>query len=273
MDQFLCYILAMQKALFVDLKLFLSLAFVAVLLILLDNFKFLTIPKGVAQFITTPIQFGLYKTSLGVGKQLEFVILARTSAQQNKALQEQLAYVLSENANLRRKLAESESFLNQQNSLSPKNFTLLAARPLGISRYLLIDRGSDDGVKQNQVVIYKDNYIGKIIDVSPKKSKIMLVSDPDSRLAAFASNQNGKARGVLSGQFGTEMILDKILHQEPIQKNDLIYSEGIETEIPRGLILGTVSEVKDRENQVFKQAIIKTVFDVANLDVVFVITN
>lgn len=263
----------MQKALFTDFKLFFSLVFLAFIIIILDNFNFLSFPKGAIQSVTAPIQYGLYRTSLGVGKQFEFIILARTSAQQNKALQEQLALVLSENANLRKKLAETEAFLNQQNSLSPENFTLLAARPLGISRYLIIDKGLDDGIKQNQTVIYKDNYIGKIVEVSSKKSKVILVSDPDSYLAAFVSNPSGKARGVLSGQFGTEMILDKILHQEPISKDDLVYSEGTETEIPRGLILGIVSEVKDRENQVFKQAIIKTVFDVANLDVVFVITN
>lgn len=263
----------MQKALFADFKLFLFLISLSVLIIILDNFRFLNLPKSAAQYLTTPIQYGLYKTSQSVGKQLEFVIIARRSAQQNKALQEQLAHVLSENANLRRKLAETESFLNQQNTLSPQNFNLLAARPLGISRYLIIDKGTDDGVKNNQVVIYKDNYIGKISETSPKKSQVMLVSDPDSHLAAFVSDQNGKAKGVLSGQFGQDMLLDKVLHQEPLSKDDLVYSEGTETEIPRGLVLGIISEVDQRENQIFKQAIVKSVFDIANIDVVFVITN
>jgi rod shape-determining protein MreC len=256
-----------------NLRIFLILVVISLVLILVDNLGALNILKSGVQFITAPIQYGLYKTSLGVGNQFQFVFFTRKTLQEKKALEEQLAQILSENANLRRKLAETEGFLQQQNALNPQTFNLVATRPIGVSRYLIIDKGSNEGLKVNQTVIYKDNYIGKIKTVSPKRSEVMLLSDPDSKVSAYVASQNGKAKGVLLGEFGSQELLDKILHAEPVQKNDLVYTDGTELEIPRGLILGQISEVLNRDNEIFKQAKVSSVFDSSNLDVVFVVTN
>jgi|SRR3989344_514484 len=261
----------MLSALKDDLKLFLSLILISAVFIIFDNFNLLNFPKSLLQQVTIPIQYGLYKTSVNIGKQFEFVLLSRRAAQENKALTEQLASVLSENSQLRQKLAEIEGFLEQQNSLDAQTFNLVPVRPLGFSRFLIIDKGSDEGIKVNQAVIFKDNFIGLIKEVSPKKSKVMLSSDPDLKISVFASNETGKAKGVLSGQFGSEMIMDKVLHQEPLEVEDLIYTDGQEVEIPRGLILGKVAEVLSKDNEVFKQAKVKPIFDVTDLEILFVV--
>lgn len=263
----------MLKFLLSDSKLFFSLIILSSLLVILDNLQILNPVKGLAQTGTLPIQYGLYKSSKVITNQFEFIILARRASQENKALTEQLALVLSENANLRRKLAETEGFLEQQKALDPREFSLLPARPVGKSRFLIVDKGGDNGVKVGQAVVYKDNFLGRVREISPKKSMVMLPADPDSKISAFVTSKDGRAKGVLVGQFGSEMLLDKILHQEPLEVNDLVYSEGTEVEIPRGLILGRVAEVLVRDNEVFKQAKIKPVFDTADLDIVFIITN
>ena len=264
----------MRGLLLSDFKLFASLILISLILTAIDSLGLLNIPKSLIQTITSPIQYGLYKTATSTRRQFDFVFVARRTSQENKALSEQLAQVLSENAKLQKKLAETQGFLEQQKSLDPQTYTMMPARPIGVSRYLFIDKGSADGLKLNQAVVYKDSYIGKIKELSPKKSQVMFLTDPDSKLSAFSSNGAGsKARGILTGRFGAEMLLDKILHQESIAVGDLVYSEGTEMEIPRGLVLGTVSEVINQDNEIFKQAKIKPVFDISNLDIVFVITN
>ncbi len=263
----------MLSSLLGDAKFFLTLVFISILLIIFDNFSLLNFPKSLLQQVTIPIQFGLYKTSQSVGRQFEFIALSRRASQENKALTEQLATVISENANLRKKLAESQAFTDQKNALNDQTFTMVAARPVGINRYLLIDKGSDDGLKPNQAVVYKDNFIGLIKDTSPKKARVILTTDPDSHISAFAGTDENKAKGVLEGQFGSDMLLDKILHQESVKKDDLVYTQGTEVEIPRGLILGQVSEVLGKDNEIFKTAKVKPVFDISNLEVIFIITN
>lgn len=261
----------MLKSLLVDLRTLLALLTVSGILVFLDIFQMLSLPKGVLQQVTIPIQYGLYKSYSNVARQFEFVLQARQSAQENKAKSEQMAQILSENAELRQKLAEAQSFLDQKQALSDQTFNLVPARPIGLSRFLDIDKGSDDGIKAGQAVVFKDNFIGRIKEIDPKKSRVILGSDPDSQVSAFSQSDEGKARGILVGEFGSEMVLDKILHEESIKVGDLVYSEGQEVEVPRGLILGQVSEVIQKDNEVFKQAKVKPVFEIGDLELVFVV--
>lgn len=239
----------------------------------LDNFAILQLPKTAGYFITNPIVFSLYRTKQSLSKQLHFILAARFSAQENTALAEQIAQLLSENAQLRQKLAETEVLLSQERSLDPKTYNAVPARPIGFDRYLRVDKGSNDGIFAGQAVVFKDNFIGQVVDVAEKSANIKLLVDPDSKIAAFSFGKNGKAKGILIGQFGSQMLLDKILHEEPIEKGDLVYSEGTEGYLPRGLILGRVLNVKELENEVFKQAEVSPMFDIRDLELVFLLKD
>ncbi|MBI2601011.1 rod shape-determining protein MreC [Candidatus Daviesbacteria bacterium] len=262
----------MEKV-FPNLQLFLILILISVLIFAGDSFRLFNYPQQGVYFLTNPISFGLYNLKQKIGKQLHFIVAARFAAQENKAMQNQLAGLLSEIAQLKRKLAETESLLLQQQHLDPRTYNLKAARPIGLDRYLRIDKGEQDGLKVGQAVIFKDNYIGKIISISSSSSNIQILTDPDSKISAFSINKNGKAMGLLAGQFGTETLLDKILHEEAVEEGDLVYSEGTEGFLPRGLILGKVVKVLVRENEVFKQAQVVPVLDIRDLDLVFVMTE
>jgi len=256
-----------------DSKVFYLLIFIALLMIPIDNTQVLNFPKSLVQQVTSPIQYGFYRTSIDISKQFGFIFVVRQTVQENSALKQQLAQILSENANLAKQLSETKALLTQQNALNSQTFTLLPAHPIGIARYLYIDKGLDDGVKNGQVVVFKDSFLGRVVSAAPRKSQVMLLTDPDSHVAAFAGTGDKRAKGVLSGQFESDMLMDKILHEEQVNVGDLVYSDGSELEIPRGLVLGQVSEVLNRDNEVFKQAKVKSVFDISTLDLVFVVTN
>lgn len=237
----------------------------------MDTVNLLNLPKQWVFYITNPISFGIYNTNRNIGKQFYFVFAARFAAQENKALKKQVGELLSENANLRKKLAEVETRLSQEKHLDPGTYNLLPARPMGLGRFLKIDKGSSSGVKAGQAVVFNDNFVGKIVSVSAAAANVQLLADPDSKVSAFSQNKEGKAKGILLGQFGTEILLDKILHEEKVAQGDLVYSEGLEGFLPRGLILGKVIQVLERENEVFKQAKVAPIFDIRDLELVFVI--
>lgn len=256
---------------FPNVKIFFLLIFLSLILFTLDIFNLLNFPKQIVSYITNPISFGIYNTNRNIGKQFYFIFQARFAAQENKALKEQVGQLLSENANLRKNIAEVEAELTQEKHLDPNTYNLLPARLIGLSRYLKIDKGATDGVKVGQAVVFEDNFIGKIVSVSPGASNVELLTDPDSKVAAFSQDKEGRAKGVLVGQFGTEILMDKILHEETIAVGNLVYSEGLEGFLPRGLILGKVTGVLERENEVFKQAKVSPIFDIRDLELVFVI--
>lgn len=254
-----------------NLKLFLSLILLSSLILILDSSHLLTIPKTLFSFLTDPISFGLYETNKNIQKQFYFIFLTRKAGQENKALKEQIAQVLSENATIRKKLAEVESLVSQDKYLNFDTYNLVSAHPIGINRYLKIDKGTSSGIKVGQAVVFNDNYLGKIVQVLERSSSVQLLPDPDSKVAAFSQGLEGKAKGVLLGQFGIDLLMDKILHEEIIKVGDLVYSEGIEEFLPRGLILGRVTKVLEQETQIFKQAKVTPNFDIRDLELVFVI--
>lgn len=234
---------------------------------------FLDFPKKIASYITNPISFGLYNSYQGVRSQLYFVFASRFVARENKTLKEQLGTLLFENTTLKKRLSEVQSQLEQFEFISPTTYNLVPARPVGLGRFLKIDKGSGDGIRVGQAVMFKDNFVGRIKETSLKSSTVLLMQDPDSKIASFTQGGGGRAKGVVVGQFGTESLMDKILHEEIIEIGDMVYSEGTEGFLPRGLILGKVSEVLERKNEVFKQAKVKPVFDIRDLELVFVIVE
>lgn len=267
------YLFAHMSKVIPNLQLFLLLMFLSLLILILDSFHLLDFVKRTSFYITNPISFGIYRTYQNTAKQLYFIFAARYAAQQNLALQEQVGQLLSENANLRQQAAELEAQIQQDKYLGPKTYNLTSARPIGLARFLKIDKGSDAFIKVGQAVVFKDNFIGRIIAVTPSSSNIQILEDPDSKVAAFSQGIGGRAKGVLIGQFGTELMMDKILHEEKISEGDLVYSEGTEGFLPRGLILGKVIEVRQLADEVFKQAKVKRVFDIRDLELVFVISE
>lgn len=253
-----------------DFKIFLLLIFFCLAVFALDSLQFLNFPKKAAFYITNPVSFGIYNTSKKAGRQFYFIFAARFAAQENKALKEQVGKMMVENAALRKQLAETQALVSQKQHLDPDTYKLITARPIGLGRYLKIDKGTDSGVKMGQAVVFEDNLIGKVVLTSVSSAQVQLLTDPDSKVSAFSQNKEGKAKGVLLGQFATELLMDKILHEEQITAGDLVYTEGIEGFLPRGLILGQVNRIIEQKNQVFKQAKIQPVFNIRDLELVFV---
>lgn len=262
-----------MKARVPDLKLLLGLVFLSFLLMLFDSLNFLNLPKSLVQTVTIPVQYGLYKSAVSVGENFQFIFVARYAYFENEALKQQLGELLTENSGLRKKLLENETLVDQYNKLSPTTYDLMPAHVIGSGRFLTLDRGMDDGVMVGQAIVYKDNYIGQVNKASPKTSQVLLPFDPDSKIAVFSQGEAGRARGILEGQFGAELLMDKILHQENVAVGDLVYSEGIEGRFLKGLVMGKITEVLEKENEVFKQAKVSPLFDAVGLDMVFVMRS
>jgi rod shape-determining protein MreC len=252
---------------------FIVLIFISLVILGLDSVRILALPKIALYSLTNPLALGIYQTSQGISKQFYFIFAARFAAQENKALKEQLGQLTTENANISKELRELKAQLEQENISGISTYQTIAARPIGVDRYLKIDKGSSDGVKINSAVVFKDNFIGKVITVTEKGASVMLTSDPDSAVAAFSINKEGKAKGILKGQFGEEILFSEVLHEEVTEKGDLVYSEGTEGYLPRGLVLGQISEVLGKEHEVFKETKVKELFDIRDFDLVFVISE
>jgi rod shape-determining protein MreC len=119
---------------------------------------------------------------------------------------------------------------------------------------LIIDRGAEDGLKSGQPAIVDDGIIiGKIKSVRKNSAIVLLLTDSTSRLAV-AIQGGGDILGLLEGDRGLSMGISLIPQNEQVSLGDMVITSGIEAEIRRGLIIGTIERVEKDEQKPFQTA-------------------
>jgi rod shape-determining protein MreC len=167
------------------------------------------------------------------------------------------AYVLagSQNADLRRQLARDQAMRDENLALRLENSrlramlgvrtdpplptvfarTILDARgPFANTR--LADAGAERGVVEGNPVMSEHGLIGRVTGVAPRVSRIMMLSDVESRTPVLVARTNGRA--ILTGDGGPNPKLDYLRTHDPLREGDRILTSGDGGVLPRGLPVG-----------------------------------
>lgn len=178
---------------------------------------------------------------------------------------------LRETENLKLKISlleeENKALRKQLEAPLPPEMKFLSARTLGLTRYLIIDKGSEDGVKANMTVVSANIFVGKILTVNPATSRIILPTDPDFKIGV--KTLKTRARGLAVGDFGTRIILDKVLQSETLEKDDLIITSGDGEQ--KDLLIGKIGAIQKVEAEAFQKAEIIPLLDYQQLENVFIV--
>jgi rod shape-determining protein MreC len=136
---------------------------------------------------------------------------------------------------------------------------------------LIINKGSKDGIAIGQGVVNEDGLIiGKIIEVKDTSAKICLTTSPECKFAATIQNQT-KTQGITDGDLGLTIKMNYIPQLEKISAGDTVISSGLGGKIPRGLVIGKITEIRNESNEVWQDATIEPLVNLDNLTVVTVI--
>jgi rod shape-determining protein MreC len=106
-------------------------------------------------------------------------------------------------------------------------------------QYVLIDKGSRDGLHDRMVLVYKDMLVGRVHQVFPLYSKCLLITDERCKIGAYCAST--KAEGVTKGCNNDDlMTLEYVSHLSAMQEHDLIISSGQGLIFPRGFGIARV---------------------------------
>ncbi len=107
------------------------------------------------------------------------------------------------------------------------------------NHFFLIDVGANKGITKDMIAVYKDCLIGKVIEVYPYYSKVVLITDPSCKVAALCVSTNVK--GIHEGARTLETTkLSFVNHLEELKEDDLVISSGEGLIFPRGFGLGRI---------------------------------
>ena len=180
----------------------------------------------------------------------------------------ELKEIQVENEILRKQIKFSKNSCSGGVCIEWKMANIIGRDPSNFGKHIFIDLGRNNGIQNGQPAVASGGLlIGKIVEVFDNSSKIMLITDSKSSINSIT--QTSRANGVVKGSYATGVKLEMINQSEKLVAGDLIITSGLEDKIPKGLIIGKISDINESANKVFKSAEINMFVDINRVEKIF----
>lgn len=197
--------------------------------------------------------------------------------QQNDELQKQLGQIRLQEAALAedaREDARLRTLLNFRRQYIAKTVVAQVIGTSGIdsSHVVMLDKGSDDGLKPDMPVITPDGIAGKLRNVTTHTSELLLINDASS--GAGVVFEAARIRAVLHGTPNGITEITNLLPDTRIKPGDRLLTSGGDQVYPRGLNVGVVKSAGlDPDHPPYALIVIQPAVKLAQLEEVLIITD
>ncbi len=197
--------------------------------------------------------------------------------QQNAELQAQVSQLQTQVINLQQRVNETEilaalvDFSRANPESSYKAASVIGRDPSPFLHYVIINRGSNDGIERGMPVVTNEGLAGRIDAVIADAARVQLITDSGSAVNVHLKNANTEA--MLLGSVTGDVSLDLISQDATVEPGDLILTSGLGGGFPPDLIVGQVVNIRKLPAELFQQATVQPAVDFSRLQIVLVITN
>ncbi len=203
--------------------------------------------------------------------------------------------LIKENKALKEQFLSGEDDVEHLDSAENPNLVLtsITGNPEDLTNSTAyINAGQNRGVKEGSMVIYRNFMIGQVTKVEKLRSLITFLyssdlSVPVVRYSALNNSaqavdsvsplpapiENIYTEGIVSGDFGTSLKLERVLQKEPLEKGDILITSGREGQFRSGYIVGKVGDIYAEPTEPLKSAQVLPLIEIEKLSKVFVFTK
>lgn len=169
--------------------------------------------------------------------------------EENARLREERDRLLRWQSAARRLEAENAGLRQLLNFVPEPGATYRAARVVADStgafaQSVLVNAGTAAGVEKGQIVLTGEGLAGRIVGVSQRSARVLLLTDLNSRVPVFVGTS--RVRAILAGDNSGRPKLVHVVPGEPITVGDTVVTSGIAGGFPPGLPVGVVGSVEDQ---------------------------
>lgn len=173
--------------------------------------------------------------------------------QENERLRTENDRLRSWQAEARQLAQENAAFRALLRAQPEPGLTFVSARVVGDSggpfvRALLLNAGSQDGVRKGEAAVNADGLIGRVVEAGKRSSRILLLTDLNSRVPVVV--ENTRYRGILEGDNSDTLVLEFVASGAGVRVGDRIMTSGHGGVFPAGIPVGMVSGLEDDATQV-----------------------
>lgn len=238
-----------------------------------------SIASGVGT-VVSPLQKIVYKVNDKLKSSFDFFLNFSKVKEENEALK-------SQNIDLQNKLIEynriKEENIRFRNVLnyadSKSNYDYVGVDIIGysggnITDGYVIDKGTNDGVEKDMVVISAEGLVGKVIRAESNYSIIQSIINENIAVSIMVESTRettGILRGVTDSKNRNLTKIYNLPMDSEIKEGDIILTSGLGMVYPKEIRVGEVLSVETDNVRVMKNAIVKPYVDFNKLEELFII--
>lgn len=189
--------------------------------------------------------------------------------QEYASTQSELVDIKADNKKLREIIGKQDSLRDYE----PIQATVISRNPDQWEEKVIIDKGTEHGVRMNMAVITANGLIGKVVLEAKFKSTVELLTteNPNFRVAAVIPGEEA-VFGLIEGYDAErdELIMKRIDSNFDIKEGQKVESSGLGGIFPKGLLIGEVTKVSTDDFGLTKLAYIRPAANFSMLDHVMV---
>jgi rod shape-determining protein MreC len=261
------------------------------LLLVFNEAGYLAPAENVFHYVLDPLQ-RVFSSVVGVtGDLFQTVRDVRELRIQVEDLQAQVDALTVENVRLREYEAEVQQLRAMLNFVSDYPISaplgaevvsreaydiypygeVVGTEPNPYLRYVTINVGAQQGVEVGMPVVSRGaGMVGRIAQVGPRTAKVQLLVDTESAIAALL--QTSRVTGLVAGQADGTLRMEYLPQEESVSVGDIVLTSGLGGFMPKGLVIGQVTEVQQMDYALFQSAVVRPAVDFSRLELVLVIT-
>jgi rod shape-determining protein MreC len=135
---------------------------------------------------------------------------------------------------------------------------------------LVLGRGRNDGIHENDIVAGTGGLVGRVSDVTANTSRVLLISDSASQIGVTVSRS--RAMGYLRGQAQNQAVMVFFDQFPDIRPGDVITTSAVSQILPPGIPVGQIQSI-DFNIDPAPKAIVELSAPISSLEWVIVYPN
>ena len=143
----------------------------------------------------------------------------------------------------------------------------------GHANYLMINKGSAQGVHTDMAVISPEGIVGVVVATTRNFATVMPVIHPDSRNSVKLRRISTNGSLIWEGGDYRYATMTDIPLTHKLYKNDTIVTSGFAHDFPEGIPVGYVDKIKPSDGSGFYIVRVRLATDFSNLDHVYIVDN
>jgi rod shape-determining protein MreC len=251
------------------------LVFIGIILMAAGGLLRPMINTAISPFIT--FQKGFSDRFLGIYELLTLPRDTTALLERNTELEDEISRLQTENIQFKQQLREAGilyallDFAREKPENEYVAASVIGRDPSPFLHYVIIDHGSDGGLRKGMPIVTNQGLVGRIDAVTSVAARVQLISDPDSAVNIWLAESQTDA--ILTGSVTGDLYLDMVSQEDKLAVGEVLFTSGLGGNYPKDIVVGEITNIRKRENDLFQIASVQPSVDFSTLRAVLVITN